>query len=137
MNTFLPYPDFEKTAKCLDMRRLLKQRVEVYQILLNLSGIKSIFPHHPINKMWKNSEGLLAEYGIIICDECLNRGYKDTLMDKIANFACLSTKKPIWWDNSEIYKCHRQSLLFKNLAWYSQFGWTEQSIYGYIWPINE
>lgn len=33
MQTFLPYPDFEQSAKCLDMRRLGKQRVEVLQLL--------------------------------------------------------------------------------------------------------
>ena len=29
MQTFLPYKDFGKTAKCLDYRRLGKQRVEI------------------------------------------------------------------------------------------------------------
>ena len=33
MQTFLPYPDFERSAKVLDNKRLGKQRVEVLQIL--------------------------------------------------------------------------------------------------------
>ena len=33
MQTFLPYPDFARSARCLDNRRLGKQRVESYQIL--------------------------------------------------------------------------------------------------------
>ena len=33
MQTFLPYSDFEKVAKCLDYRRLNKQRSEGKQIL--------------------------------------------------------------------------------------------------------
>ena len=33
VQTFLPYPDFERTAEVLDDRRLGKQRVEVLQIL--------------------------------------------------------------------------------------------------------
>jgi len=37
MQTFLPYSDFEKSANCLDDRRLGKQRVEGYQILKSLS----------------------------------------------------------------------------------------------------
>ncbi len=34
VNTFVPYSDFESIARCLDNRRLGKQRVEAYQILL-------------------------------------------------------------------------------------------------------
>ena len=37
MQTFLPYPDFAKSAACLDNRRLGKQRVECLQILKTLS----------------------------------------------------------------------------------------------------
>jgi len=37
MNTFLPYPDFVKSAQCLDYRRLGKQRVEAWQIYLALT----------------------------------------------------------------------------------------------------
>jgi hypothetical protein len=38
LQTFLPYADFVKTAKCLDYRRLGKQRVEAFQILNILEG---------------------------------------------------------------------------------------------------
>ena len=33
MQTFLPYKDIQKSVKCLDYRRLGKQRVEAMQIL--------------------------------------------------------------------------------------------------------
>ena len=36
MQTFLPYPDFEQSAKSLDNKRLGKQRVECLQILQTL-----------------------------------------------------------------------------------------------------
>lgn len=36
MNTFLPYPEFDKSAACLDNKRLGKQRVEAWQIYLTL-----------------------------------------------------------------------------------------------------
>lgn len=36
MQTFLPYPDFDKSAQSLDMMRLGKQRVETFQILQKL-----------------------------------------------------------------------------------------------------
>lgn len=38
MQTFLPYKSFVKSAACLDMRRLGKQRVEAKQILMALTG---------------------------------------------------------------------------------------------------
>ena len=44
MQTFLPHRDFEQSAKCLDMKRLGKQRVEAYQLLLIM--------HDPNKKGW-------------------------------------------------------------------------------------
>ena len=38
MQTFLPYANFEDSAKVLDWRRLGKQRVEADQILNIISG---------------------------------------------------------------------------------------------------
>ena len=66
MQTFLPYSDFEKTARCLDNKRLGKQRVETLQIL------NDSWPNHPATKMWRNYKGCLAEYGLIICEEWLH-----------------------------------------------------------------
>ena len=37
MQTFLPYPEFARTAGCLDMRRLGQQRVEALQVLRGLT----------------------------------------------------------------------------------------------------
>jgi len=39
MQTFLPYKDFVKSVRCLDNKRLGKQRVEAYQILLTLQNL--------------------------------------------------------------------------------------------------
>lgn len=43
MQTFLPYPDFKKSASCLDNKRLGKQRVEAWQIYSTLQKIKERF----------------------------------------------------------------------------------------------
>lgn len=56
MQTFLPYPDFEQSAKCLDNRRLGKQRVEVLQLLIALtSGPIQYFD--PIRANWFGYNG--------------------------------------------------------------------------------
>jgi hypothetical protein len=54
MQTFLPYYSFEESAKCLDYRRLGKQRVEVYQIINILEGKNKTngWVNHPAVKMW-------------------------------------------------------------------------------------
>ena len=44
MQTFLPYPDIEKSLNSLDSKRLGKQRVEAYQILNILLNRISNFP---------------------------------------------------------------------------------------------
>lgn len=42
MQTFLPYENFEESAYALDTRRLGKQRVETYQIMQALFGVKMV-----------------------------------------------------------------------------------------------
>ena len=82
MQTFLPYPDFKKSAEVLDFRRLGKQRVEAYQVLRTLLGISDGWKNHPCTKMWKGYEGALKEYGLDFCAEWVKREYKDTLTQK-------------------------------------------------------
>jgi len=72
MQTFLPYPDFAKSAKVLDYRRLGKQRLECIWIL---TGKRAV---HPAAKMWTNHHFQLSEYAKYICLEWKARGYKDT-----------------------------------------------------------
>lgn len=44
VNTFLPYPSLEATARSLDFRRLGKQRVEAWQIWTVLGKAESVLP---------------------------------------------------------------------------------------------
>ena len=81
MQTFLPYPSFTKSAACLDSRRLGKQRVEAKQIYLALTKPGYGWQNHPAVKMWRGYEPALLSYGIIVCYEWVNRGFKDTLGD--------------------------------------------------------
>ena len=104
MQTFLPYPDYEKSARCLDNKRLGKQRVESYQILKTLAcgriqhsltekrgfkydnGLylrKTPWYNHPATKMWKGCEWALFDYTVAICKEWIRRGFEDTVYDKI------------------------------------------------------
>ncbi len=142
MQTFLPYKDFDLTARCLDNKRLGKQRVEVLQILNALYGVSAGWKNHPATKMWKGSEEWLVVYGVSICNEWKARGFKDTCADKIRNFwhnkACESNF-PQWLQGNDSPICvsHRAALLYKNIQFYSKFGWKEKPQINYYWPTKQ
>ena len=145
MQTFLPYPDYTASAKCLDMRRLGKQRVEVLQLLRALTGQSKGWANHPAALMWKGYERNLCEYGMTMCQEWTDRGYKDTCHDKLALiFNTLPTEQfrppfrnPPWLGDDAFHAAHRSNLLRKDPDWYGQFGWTEPNDLPYIWPKGE
>jgi hypothetical protein len=139
MQTFLPHDDFRKSAKCLDKKRLMKQRVETTQILRALCGVKKGWNNHPATKMWKGHEGALAEYGWAIHEECCERSVADNtgaganfylFMDDFGN-----TDPPDWLSNEEFHASHRSNLLRKDPEWYGQFGWEEPDDLEYVWPV--
>lgn len=136
MQTFLPYPDFEASAQCLDRLRLGKQRVEVLQLLNSLLLPEAGWKSHPASKMWKGHEVGLATYGLAICDEWIARGYNDTCLGKISQLVPeVDTKDvPTWFGTSDFHAAHRSNLLRKDPTHYGKFGWTEDATLPYLWP---
>ena len=138
MQTFLAYADFDQSAKVLDMKRLGKQRVESLQILKALTDPSYGWQNHPAVKMWRGYEHCLAEYSIAICDEWIDRGYKDTCRGKIIQQIMkvpFSSKRPHWLKDERVYSSHRSNLLRKLPSWYEQFGWAEPDDLEYFWPV--
>ena len=140
MQTFAPYQNIVESAKCLDYRRLGKQRVETLQILnvLTNSTQKKGWRNHPAVKQWVGYENALVEYGVLMCAEWIRRGYNDTCTYKIKKMFD-PTKKivyPKWWGLEEFHSHHRGTLLIKDPKWYGQFGWTEVPEYKYWWPTE-
>ncbi len=132
----MPYPDFNKSARCLDMRRLGKQRVECLQILNVLClNPESRWRNHPTILMWKGYERALKTYGVIICEEWKKRGYKDTCREKI-----LSTeiKKdymlPNWFGLETFHKSHQSNLVRKFPEHYKNFFPNIENDLPYFWP---
>jgi hypothetical protein len=138
MQTFLPYADFEKTAKVLDYRRLGKQRVESYQLmraLLNLTDSKA-WRNHPAARMWRGHEGALALYSYTICQEWISRGYKDSLQPFFKEqIEKLSYSPPRWLGDEAVHASHRSNLLRKDHEFYSKNGWVESDDLPYVWPV--
>lgn len=159
MQTFLPYPDFQRSARALDNRRLGKQRVECVQLLQALTRTKAVeavtgwmtelfnpkgWVNHPAAKMWREYEVSLAEYGVTVCDEWVRREYRDTCRARIIALvpaADPSTKicdapKPRWFGDEDFHAAHRSNLLRKDPEWYGQFNWTEPNNLPYVWPVE-
>jgi hypothetical protein len=139
MQTFLPYADFDKSAACLDTKRLGKQRVETKQILNALLGKSKGWVNHPATKMWRGHEIALAVYGIAICEEWRKRGYKDNLLPFFEAFlkeeGNKRTKKPpSWLGREDVHASHRANLIRKDYDFYVFCGWKDDSTLPYVWP---
>lgn len=136
MQTFLPYEEFETSARSLDMKRLGKQRVEVWQIWLTLTQ-GSRWSNHPAVKMWKGHKWWLLLYGIDVCLEWISRGYKDTLLIKFVDAieSIPIDEYPPWLGDEKFHKVHRANLVRKLPEHYRSLGWSEDPQTGYYWPV--
>ena len=134
MQTFLPYPDFAQSAKCLDRLRLGKQRLECWQIYRTIIGESQGWRNHPAIRMWRGYEASLLEYGIEVCWEWRRRGYKDTIVDRLYAVRLGDSHDSPDWLGGKIHSTHRAALLYKDPVWYSKFGWTETPEINYWWP---
>jgi len=140
MQTFLPYPDFKKSAQSLDYRRLQNQIVECHQLLKALTSPEPRgWRNHPAALMWKGHEKALAQYAEACWDEWKNRGYGPdhksiVKIREIAQALRSTDESPRWIGDEEFHASHRGNLLRKDLAYYSQYNWTESPDLEYIWP---
>jgi hypothetical protein len=143
IQTFLPFPDFKESARCLDRERLGKQRVECLQILNSLLR-NGGWSSHPAVLMWRHYEDALIAYGLEICDQFQRRGYKDSTFDKIHSFwhdypdqipEQQDVKMPPWLGDERLHKSHRSNLIRKAPYHYQYcMKWTEPPDLPYFWP---
>lgn len=136
MQTFLPYPDFAASAAALDRQRLGKQRVEAWQILCTLTGVRQSWRNHPAVRMWTGREEALCAYGRAICTEWVSRRYKDTMHDRFPPPGP-DPAMPSWLGDPQFHSAHRSNLLRKQPNWYRQFGWSEPDNLPYQWPTQQ
>ena len=129
MQTFMPYPDIKKSVRCLDYKRLGKQRVEAMQTYNQITKGKGGYPHHPVNGMWENNPSALAYYHNMCIDEWVKRGYNNTM--KLIPFDNLVL--PDWVGDERLHKSHRSNLLRKDQEFYGQYDWNEPTDLEYYW----
>jgi len=144
LQTFLPYPCFTRSAACLDYRRLGKQRVECLQIFRanSLTDPTVGWRNHPATLMWRGFDQALASYALAICEEWSRRNYVSNITSFFLDFLATcpdwtDTCDPPWLGDERLHASHRASLLTKDPAHYSRFGWTETPIIDYYWPSKE
>lgn len=139
MQTFLPYTSFSESAKCLDFRRLGKQRVEAKQLINaieswhNDNNAKVGWINHPAAIMWRRFLPALKIYHDVIIKEWISRGYKNTMPFIHPADHSYIVDYPDWL-TEEFCAAHRSNLLRKDPIYYGKFGWTEPNDLPYIWP---
>lgn len=150
MQTFLPYPDFEQTARVLDRRRLGSQRVEALQLLNALTVPGHGWRHHPAAKMWRDHEEALGRYALTMCEVWTGLGFADTVADTVrghlrdrlgvtrvrtqAQLARAGALPP-WLGDDAFHRTHRSNLLRKDPEHYgATFGDVPDDL-EYCWPV--
>jgi hypothetical protein len=150
MQTFVPYADFEASARALDPKRLGKQRVEVIQIVRALTVPGYAWSQHPAVLMWKGSEEALGRYGLTMCEVWLELGFGDTCAATIA--ADLATfgipeirteaelaaagALPPWLFDVRVQESHQSSLVRKDPAFYRRLFPDVRPDLDYVWPVR-
>jgi hypothetical protein len=148
MQTFLPYPDFEASARALDPKRLGKQRVECIQVLRGLVRPGYGWRHHPAVKMWRGHEEALARYAYTCCEVWTERGFADSCaatiaadlreagVDRVRTQAELAKAGalPSWLGDEAFHRSHRSSLLRKDPDFYGPVFTDVPDDLDYVWP---
>lgn len=141
MQTFLPYPDFARTASVLDRQRLGKQRVENLQIMKALIVPGAGWSNHPATRMWRGHTFQLGQYHLAIVQEWVSRGYRDTCAEKMADLLeehgggkDASAGLPSWLGSKKFHRSHKSNLVRKDPDHYRQFFPNVPDDLEYVWP---
>jgi hypothetical protein len=139
VQTFLPYPEFERCAAVLDRQRLGKQRVECVQIMKALCLPGYGWAHHPAVLMWRDYERALVAYTAAICTQWRERGYADTCQTQVEILGGKFPDRgmPWWLGDERLHESHRSNLLRKDPTWYAPlFEAGLMADMDYVWPVR-
>ena len=150
MQTFLPYADFERSARALDPKRLGKQRVETIQVVRALTVPGYGWANHPAALMWKGFEEALGRYGVVCCEVWTELGFGDTCaatisrdleaagvrqirsQDELAEVGLL----PPWLGDEAVHLSHRSALVRKDPDHYRPLFPDDPDDLPYLWPVR-
>ncbi len=151
MQTFLPYPDFEASARALDQRRLGKQRVEGIQVLRGQLVAGYGWRHHPAVLMWRGYAEALVRYALTCCEVWVEAGRADTCaatlradlaaagVDRVRSQAELAAAGalPSWLGWEAFHRSHRSALVRKDPAYYRPLFGDVPDDLPYVWPLPD
>jgi hypothetical protein len=146
MQTFLPYADFDASARVLDDRRLGKQRVETLQVMRALTVPGYGWQHHPVTAMWRGYRPALMAYQVATCAEWARRGFQDTCLEKTRAvlddvpddaraYDSGAYELPPWVGREDVHLSHRSKLLAKAPELYRDVFATDPADLDYVWPV--
>ena len=135
MQTFLPYADFRRSAKCLDRQRLGKQRLENRQIIQALTVPGSGWANHPAVTMWEGHVTWLLHYQAAIIEEWERRGYRNSIA--VPWMLDHGDPRPIWLGDTIFHDSHKSNLLRKDPEHYGRMEWRVGPNLPYLWPSND
>lgn len=150
MQTFLPYPDFERSLRVLDAKRLGKQRVETIQVVRALTRPGYGWANHPAVLMWKGHEEALGRYGLTSCDVWVELGFGDTCALTIAtDLRAASVERirsqaeladvhalPGWLGDDDLHRSHQSALVRKDPEHYRPLFPDVPDDLPYVWPVR-
>ena len=149
MQTFLPYEDFDESARTLDKKRLWKQVVEAHQIIDVLEGRKTGWANHPAVKMWEGHTEALKFYfncflNVAIEVHHINTKYKPFVIKEALLWVIDGYPEPHgwpWWlGQEEFHRAMRARLIEKDREFYLPRCEPDDEGYNdgkYWWPMME
>ena len=151
MQTFLPDPDFGRTALLLDRRRLGKQRVEALQVLRGLTVPGYGWRRHPAVRMWVGYEEALVRYGLEICRVWRDQGHQDSCAASLVSGLAAHRPGPVrgqeelaaagelppWLGDEAFHESHRSALVRKDPDVYAVLFPGVADDLPYVWPASD
>jgi hypothetical protein len=150
VQTFLPYADFERSARTLDRKRLGKQRVETIQVVRALTRPGYGWANHPAALMWKGFEEALGRYGFTCCQAWVELGFADSCALTIASDLraagvdsvrtqpelAAAGALPPWLGDEAVHRSHRSALVRKDAEHYRPLFPDVPDDLPYVWPVR-
>jgi hypothetical protein len=150
VQTFLPYPDFDRSAEVLDVRRLGKQRVEGLQVVRALTYPEYGWKHHPAVRMWGGYEEAAGAFTLAVVGRWERLGFGDTCAASVrADLAAVgighvrtqaelarADALPPWLGDEALHRSHRSALVRKDPEHYRALFPDVPDDLPYVWPVG-
>lgn len=145
MQTFLPYADYDASARVLDPQRLgnqlYREGLTILRTINRTTTNRVGWSNHPAVNMWRPYKFALCSYLLACVRELARREhyYPEHKREVLATLLTTTSpiEQPVWLGDVRLHASHRSNLLRKDRVWYERFGWQEPSTLPYYWPTHQ